>query len=123
MKILFSPAETKKSGGIIGEIGVDSFIFPELFEFRKDVLDRYKSFITTASDVELSKFFGIKDSSKFQKYKTDIYKLPLMKTIQRYDGVAFDYLDYDSLGKSQNYIDKNVIIFSNLFGPLLAGDF
>jgi cytoplasmic iron level regulating protein YaaA (DUF328/UPF0246 family) len=46
-----------------------------------------------------------------------------MKVIERYDGVAFDYLKYSTLKENEkSYIDKNVIIFSNLFGPVLAGD-
>lgn len=124
MKILFSPAETKKVGGIKGNIGSEYFLFPELFDFRKEVLDRYQGYVSSATDEQLSKFFGIKDSRKFKKYKTDIYSQPLMKVIERYDGVAFDYLDYSALdNESREYIDKNTVIFSNLFGPLLAGDF
>ena len=46
-----------------------------------------------------------------------------MKTIERYTGVAFDYLNYKSLEKdTQSYIDKNVILCSNLFGFLRADD-
>ena len=124
MKILFSPAETKKSGGTDGKITKESFLFPELFSYRKDVLDKYQQFINSASDEQLSKFFGIKDYIKFEKYKVDIYNQPLMKAIERYDGVAFDYLDYSTLCKdAKNYVDKNTVIFSNLFGPVLAGNF
>lgn len=124
MKILFSPAETKKSGGRGGKLISDSFLFPDLFECRKEVLDKYNDFIHSASDEELSKMFGIKDSEKFKKYKADIFTLPLMKVIERYDGVAFDYLEYATLdANSKQYLDQNTIIFSNLFGPLLAGDF
>jgi hypothetical protein len=124
MKILFSPAETKKSGGISGKISSKSFVFPELYQYRKEVLDNYMTYVSNASDEQLNKFFGIKDSSKFQRYKTNIFEMPLMKAIERYDGVAFDYLEYSSLDEdSQHYIDKNVIVFSNLFGPLSAGDF
>ena len=48
----------------------------------------------------------------------------LVKAIGRYEGVAYEYLNYASLTQDeQNYIDSNVIIFSNLFGPLLAGDY
>jgi len=37
--------------------------------------------------------------------------------------VAFEYLGYDKLDKqAQAYIDENVILFSNLFGPLRAND-
>ncbi len=124
MKILFSPAETKNSGGLEKLINGSSFIFPELFKYRKEVLNRYTQFITSSSDEQLSKFFGLKDSNKFQKYKEDIYSLPLLKVIERYDGVAFDYLEYSSLNQSsKEYIDNNTIIFSNLFGPVMAGDF
>ena len=46
-----------------------------------------------------------------------------MKAINRYDGVAFDYLEYSKLNKNeQDYIDNNVLIFSNLFGPISSGD-
>ncbi len=123
MKILFSPAESKKSGGIVREITKNNFLFSELFDYRKEILSRYRDYIYNASNKQLSKLFGIKDYTKFEQYKTDIYNQPLMKVIKRYDGVAFDYLDYNSLDKNaQSYIDKNTIIFSNLFGPLLAGD-
>jgi len=124
MKILFSPAETKKSGGISGKLHKESFLFPELYEYRKEVLDTYQRYIDSTSDEKLSKFFGIKEHSKFEKYKCDIYSQPLMKAIERYDGVAFDYLEYGSLSKNEkHYIDTHTVIFSNLFGPLLAGDF
>ena len=43
--------------------------------------------------------------------------------MERYEGVAYDYLQYASLDTSaQGYIDTNVIIFSNIFGPIGAGD-
>jgi hypothetical protein len=46
-----------------------------------------------------------------------------MKAIERYDGVAYDYLTYALLtSDAQHYIDTQTIIFSNLFGPIRAGD-
>lgn len=124
MKILFSPAETKKEGGVSAKLEADNFLFPELYTKREEVLHIYNDFIKSSDDESLSQFFGIKDHKKFQKYKEDIFKQPLMKVIERYDGVAFDYLEYEKLEEDeQNYIDQNVIVFSNLFGPLRAGDF
>lgn len=123
MKILFAPSEGKKSGGDKPPFEKESFIFPRLYEKRLDAIERYNTFIASASDAELSEMFGIKDSAQFIPYKTNLLKQPTMKAIMRYDGVAFDYLDYGSLGQSeQDYIDHNVIIFSNLFGPISAGD-
>ena len=71
----------------------------------------------------LSKMFGLKKESDILKYKRDIIHELTMKAIERYTGVAFDYLGYDILSKeAQSYIDNNVILFSNLFGPIRASD-
>ena len=46
-----------------------------------------------------------------------------MKAILRYTGVAFDAMDYENLEeKAQIYCDENIVLFSNLFGPLKASD-
>jgi len=55
--------------------------------------------------------------------KKDIIYKETIKAIQRYTGVAFDYLDYDNLDiNSKKYINNNIIIFSNLFGAIRADD-
>jgi cytoplasmic iron level regulating protein YaaA (DUF328/UPF0246 family) len=123
MLTLFSPSEGKKPGGSQPPLSQDSFIFPDLFGVRLDAVKRYNNFVATASDPELSRLFGIKDPRQFAPYKADLCRQSTMKAIERYDGVAFDYLDYNSLGtKEQHYIDHHTLIFSNLFGPILAGD-
>ena len=43
MKILFSPSETKNDGGNLEYINKNSFIFPELFEKRLEILEKYKA--------------------------------------------------------------------------------
>lgn len=123
MKILFSPSETKTMGGISQKIEPSSFIFPQLFEKRKEVLYLYQDFIQSASQEQLEKLFGTKKEAIITYYKQNLFEKEIEKVIKRYDGVAFDYLKYNTLpSKEQHYIDQNVIIFSNLFGPLLAGD-
>lgn len=123
MKILFSPSETKFKGGEKKKINKDSFLFPELFEQRLKVLSIYQNFINTAQQNQLEKLFGTKKEDLVAYYKGDILQKNIMKVIKRYDGVAFDYLKYNQLEQEQkDYIDKNVLIFSNLFGPMLAGD-
>jgi hypothetical protein len=72
---------------------------------------------------ELSKMFGLKKEADILAHKKDIVHELTMKAIQRYTGVAFDHLEYVSLGKKeQHYIDSHVILFSNLFGPIRASD-
>jgi cytoplasmic iron level regulating protein YaaA (DUF328/UPF0246 family) len=67
--------------------------------------------------------FGIKKEADILKHKKDIIHELTMKAIERYTGVAFDYLGYKALSSdAQSYIDKNVILFSNLFGPIEASD-
>lgn len=123
MKILFSPSETKMAGGEEISFNKNSFIFPELFEKRMEIVKQYNDFITTASKEELIKLFGTKKEDVLEQYSKDLFKTPTMKVIQRYDGVAFDYLEYVKLKESEkSYIDENVLIFSNLFGVLKAGD-
>lgn len=123
MKILFSPSETKIAGGEETSFDKNSFIFPELYEKRMEIVKQYNEFILNASKEELIKLFGTKKEDVLEQYSKDLFKTSTMKVIQRYDGVAFDYLVYSKLLKNeQDYIDENVIIFSNLFGALKAGD-
>ncbi len=123
MKILFSPSEAKYKGGSSKTFNKECFIFPELFDERKKIIDEYSKYIDNADNDELSKLFGTKKQQIIDYYKTNIYKKETMKVIERYDGVAFDYLKYPQMKDvEKEYIDKNILIFSNLFGPLLAGD-
>lgn len=123
MKILFSPSETKNSGGLNKSFYNSSFIFPELYSFREEILNKYNNFIKTASKAQLEKLFGTKKDEIINLYKKDIFQSPIMKAILRYEGVAYDYLEYKVLDKNeQKYIDENVLIFSNLFGVLKASD-
>jgi len=123
MTILFAPSEGKKSSGTLPPIDKDAFCFPNLYSYREEVIEKYNSFLLNASNEELKKLFGVKDEKLIEHYKTDIFTLNTMKAIERYDGVAYTYLDYENLSeKAQQYIDDNLIIFSNLFGPICAKD-
>lgn len=116
--ILFSPAEGKHEGGNESK--------KELFgsdEARDDILKVYNEIVLKNDVKELEKLFGIKNTKDFEPYLNGIYNVPLMCAIQRYSGVAYEYLDFNTLDKSaQEYLKQNVIIFSNLYGPLLGRD-
>ncbi|EAI4441764.1 TPA: peroxide stress protein YaaA, partial [Campylobacter lari] len=123
MKILFSPSESKNKINTQGYINKNSFVFSNLYSKRLEVLTKYKNHIKQCNEVELEKFFGIKDASEIEELTHDILTKETNKAIQRYNGVAFDHLDYENLSEnSRKYIDENVLIFSNLFGPILAKD-
>ena len=122
MKILLAPSETKKEGGE-GEFNINSLIFPQITPQRELLINKYLELINSGSINELKEIFGLKKEEEIKKFAKDITKEPVMKAIMRYTGVAFDYIDYNSLDKeSQKYIDENVLIFSNLFGVLKADD-
>jgi len=115
MKILLAPAETKKEGGTLPPLNLNNFTL------QKDVINEYEKFIATSNIEELSVWFGLKNLTICEKYKRSILNLPTMKAIQRYTGVAFEAIQYENLNqKEQEYIDKNVVIFSNLFGAINA---
>ena len=123
MKILFSSSESKSKKNYGIKINKDSFIFKDLYDERLKVLDRYQNFIDTSTNEQISKLFGTKKQDLINYYKGYLLNKSTIKAIERYSGVAFKYLKYEELSIiEKNYIDNNVIIFSNLFGPILAGD-
>jgi cytoplasmic iron level regulating protein YaaA (DUF328/UPF0246 family) len=123
MKILLAPSETKKTGG---EFTFDpsALLFKELQTHRMTLLHAYTNVLQKGDMAVLSKMFGLKKEADIIKHKKDIIHELTMKAIERYIGVAFDYLKYRELDPaSQVYIDTHVILFSNLFGPIKASDF
>lgn len=122
MKILLAPSETKKSGGT-ENFDIGSLLFETLTPLRTDLLHSYINILQKGDLQELSKMFGLKKESDILANKKDIVHELTMKAVERYTGVAFDYLDYPHLSKeAKNYIDTHVILFSNLFGPIRASD-
>lgn len=122
MKILLAPSETKKSGGELS-FNLDNLLFKELLPHRTKLLHTYMNVIQKGDISELSTMFGLKKEADILMHKKDIIHQLTMKAIQRYTGVAFDHLAYDTLKEeAQNYIDNHVILFSNLFGPIRASD-
>lgn len=122
MKILLAPSETKKSGGEL-PFNPGTLLFDTLLPYRMKVLHAYMNLLQQGDMQVLSKMFGLKKEADILKHKTDIIHELTMKAIQRYTGVAFDYLDYEGLEHAeQRYVDEHVILFSNLLGPLRASD-
>lgn len=122
MKILLAPSETKKSGGELS-FNPNTLLFDTLAPYRMKLLHAYTNTIQHGDMLVLSKMFGIKKESDILKYKKDLIHELTMKAIERYTGVAFEYLNYKTLDtKAQHYIDENVILFSNLFGPIKSSD-
>lgn len=123
MIILFAPSEGKRPGGEAPSFNRTSLMFPELYEKRLEVITKYEHVLRMGDYAALNELFGLKDEKEFARYKIPFATAATMKAIERYDGVAYDYLAYADLSPlEQGYIDRHVIIFSNLFGPIRAGD-
>jgi len=124
MKILFSPSEAKSDFKGQSVLNKNSFSFTNKFDERLYVLKKFTTFITKASDDYLQKTFGIKDINECKKLQNiDFFTSFTCKAIKRYTGVAYEYLHFDTLRENeQEFILNNTIIFSNLFGPILAND-
>jgi len=122
MKILLAPSETKKSGGDLS-FNPTTLLFEDLLPYRTKLLHTYTNVLQKGDMPTLSKMFGLKKEADILEHKKDIIHELTMKAIQRYTGVAFDYLDYEGLDpEAQAYIDSHVILFSNLLGPIRASD-
>ena len=124
MKILFSPSETKSELTTHGKLEKTSLIFPSLYTKRQQVLQQYQTLLDTHDTTLLQNLFGIKDPQKILTQATkNIFDSFTCKAILRYSGIAYDHLQFETLNATaQVYLEENIMIFSNLFGPLLAGD-
>ena len=123
MKILLAPSETKHPGG------TETFDpcvlhFESLCPARLKLLHNYTNILQRGDTVELQGMFGLKKSHDIAYHASkDLIHEPAMKAIERYTGVAFDHLDYKTLDhNAKDYLDKHLLIFSNLFGIVGAGD-
>lgn len=116
---LFSPSEGKHGGGTLQE-NSDLFLG---YEPRKEILSTYNTIANSGDMEQVKALFGLKKESDALNYINDVYNAPLLPAIERYDGVAYDYLDYSTLSsESQNYLKAQTIIFSNLYGPIKGDD-
>lgn len=118
LKILFSPSEGKKIGG--DEIKKDLF---GAIDARDEILQTYNDIVNGENNERIQNLFGLKKAEDIKQYICNIYDTNYMMAIERYRGVAYDYLEYDLLSdKIQKYLQDNVMIFSNLYGPILGKD-
>lgn len=118
---LFSPSEGKRPDGCDTPLDEHSLLFG--LSSRRMILDTYNTLLSKDDPDEALALFGLKKAADASAYLHDIYSAPTMKALYRYSGVAYEYLDAPSLDTdSVKFLNDSLIIFSNLFGPLLARD-
>lgn len=116
---LFSPSEGKHHGGSTDQ--TPSLLFGT--EARMEILRAYDALVTSGDMETIKALFGYKKEQDCLPYIGPLFDAPTLPAIERYDGVAYDYLDIASLAPdAREYLYDHAIIFSNLYGPLLGGD-
>jgi len=123
LKILLAPSETKKQGGLEPFFSENLLFAQALSSVRESLMSEYNKIVTTQNQKDLSEFFGLKKEQDIYAYAHQLSQECGLKAIERYSGVAFDYLDYSSLDMSaKSYLHEHLILFSNLFGFLKSDD-
>ncbi len=123
IRILLAPSEGKRPGGE-GTFDPCRLLFDPLCPLRNHLLEEYRTLIRSGNSQTLQRLFGLKKAGEITRYRSlDPSESPVLPAVERYSGVAYDYLDYASLPEeARNYVRERTVIFSNLFGPVLAGD-
>ena len=115
MLILIPPSEGK------AKVKSTEVTFGETnFKYKKEV-EQVVMLLSLLNEEGLRSIYGTSQekSEIFHRQNQDIFKSKCAKAIERYTGVVYEHIDWDSLNKSaQNYMDKHVRIFSGLFGLL-----
>ncbi|RAX54061.1 hypothetical protein CCY99_05110 [Helicobacter sp. 16-1353] len=133
LKILFSPSEDKNfiyKGSSNPKFGfLDSLLFGEdLRTNRMRILESYLEVLRKSPSSEVARIFGAKKLVGKIGIDTlnacsNLDSANTIESIFLYSGVAFKALDVASLDTtSVEFLRKNVVIFSNLFGAILGGD-
>ncbi len=121
-RILLPPSEGKKDGGSRGKM---SFRDKDLERARNELYDIVKRFLEESEDSEIGKLLGLK-ADKIHHYKEtmlELHKAPVMKAIQRFDGVMFKSIGYEYLDESiKKRFDDSMMIIDGLFGIIRPDD-
>ena len=115
MKYLIPPSEGK------GKIRPQNITFEDTnFRFREHV-DHVISLLELIDDEDLRSVYGTSNEKalQFHRQNQNIFKSKCALAIERYTGVVYEHIDWSSLSKeSRKFMEKNIYIFSGLFGLL-----
>jgi cytoplasmic iron level regulating protein YaaA (DUF328/UPF0246 family) len=90
------------------------------FKFEREV-NQVIRLLSLLNEEDLRSIYGTSQekSEIFHRQNQDIFKSHCAKAIERYTGVVYEYIDWESLNQnSKKYMEKHVRIFSGLFGLL-----
>ena len=115
MKYLIPPSEGK------GKIKPQNILFEDTnFRFQEHV-EHVISLLELIDDEDLRSVYGTSNEKalQFHRQNQNIFKSKCALAIERYTGVVYEHIDWLTLSKeSKKFMEKNVYIFSGLFGIL-----
>lgn len=122
--ILLPPSEGKLAGGNGPKWGPGTCSFPALDRTRRQVM---AALVEAMKEPEASrsKLLGVKGDALTTATAGNlaVRRSPTMAAIHRYTGVLYDALDASGLPKrTRGRLETDVVIFSGLFGAVMAGD-
>ena len=121
--ILLPPSEGKASGGDRSPLDLESMSFGSLNPTRVRMA---KSLAQLSQRPRVAKkLMGVKGTvlEKAMASNANLEVAPTMPAIERYTGVMYDSIDYQSLdGDAKEAFDQTVIIMSGLFGIIRPSD-
>ena len=113
MKILIPPSEGK------AKIKPQEIKFQDTdFIFERSVRQVVRQ-LNLIDNEDLRSIYGTSEAKAllFHRQNEDIFKSRCAHAIERYTGVVYQHLDWNTLSEEgKKYMEDNVLIFSGLFG-------
>lgn len=114
MKIIISPSKTKKIGVLDG---VDSFKTPIFSKITDKIVKEVASW--PVEDIEVKFKLKSEQAKKLSDFYKNFKKEKFGHSISTYTGVAYKEIHADELNREeQEFMEKNLRIFSALYGVL-----
>lgn len=115
MKILIPPSEGKSKVKSTKTLFCDT-----KFKFEREV-NQVVRLLELIGDEDLRSVYGTsaEKALMFHRQNQDIFKSECAPAIERYTGVVYEHIDWGTLSENaKKYMEKNILIFSGLFGLL-----
>ena len=113
MKYLIPPSEGKSK-----VISQDTLFSDTNFKFEHHV-NQVVRLLSLIGDEDLGSVYGTSEEKAmiFHRQNQDIFNSKCAYAIERYTGVVYEHLNWETLNKkAQNFLDDHIYIFSGLFG-------
>ena len=115
MKILIPPSEGK------AKVRPSDILFRDTnFQFAK-YTQQIVDLLCLIENEDLTSVYGTTQDKAimFHRQNQDVFNSKCVPAIERYTGVVYNHIEWESLStKAKNYMKKNILIFSGLFGLL-----